>query len=66
MNNADINKVVIISNKGKVIPEFKAIASHYKDRLQFGFVSSESKEVQSLFPQLTKRPDLIMYKSYDA
>lgn len=46
VENADINKVLIISNKDKVIPEFKAIASHYKDRLLFGFVSSESKEVQ--------------------
>lgn len=66
VENADINKVLIISNKNKVIPEFKAIASHYKDRLLFGFVSSESKEVQELFPKLSKRPDLILYKSYDA
>ena len=65
MIHADINKVLIISNKNRPSAEIKAIAQEFKDKLLFGFVPEDAKEVQALLPQINKRPEIIVYKSYD-
>ena len=43
----DINKVLLISKKAKTPPIYKVLTSVYKDRIRFGFVSSETVDVVS-------------------
>jgi len=38
----DINRVILFSKKAKTPPIFKALTSLYRDRVRFGFVSSET------------------------
>ena len=65
--NLDINKVIIISNKQNVTPEFKAIASEYRDRILIGFAPVDALEVHSEFADfVTKKPEVIVYKSFES
>jgi len=66
MLHADINKVLFISNKERPSMEMKAIAQEYKDRLMFGFVPESATQVQEIFKEVNKRPEIILYKSYDS
>lgn len=44
-NNEDINKVLLFSKKAKTPPIYKVLSSTFRDRIRFGFVSSENKDV---------------------
>lgn len=45
----DINKVVILGNKEKPLPEFLALAAEFRDRLMIGYVPKSSEEVYEEF-----------------
>ncbi len=64
MLNQDINKVVIINTK-KTKPEIQAITAHYKGRLLFGVVDPDAHEILSELSMIKKRPDLLVYQSFD-
>ncbi len=64
--NIDVNKVLILSNKKQPLNEFKAISSEFRDRLVFGFVSSDAVEVQAEFErEIAVKPELVIYQSFD-
>ena len=57
-NDQDINKVILISKKAKTPPIYKALTSLYRDKIRFGFISSEANKdlVASEFPQMKTFP----------
>lgn len=63
-DDIDINKVVLFSNKSKVPPMYRALSAAYRDRLLFGFVTSEDTEVVER-AKITSFPALIVYQTYD-
>ena len=65
MVNSDINKVVIVNSK-KERPEIKAITSHFRERLLFASVPHDAHEVLASLSMIKKRPDLLVYQSFDA
>ena len=54
----------MFSKKSKVPPIFKSLTSEFKERLRFGFVSSDKKELVESY-KVDKFPTVIVLKSYD-
>jgi len=44
-DDVDINKVILYSNKQKVPAMYRALSAVYKDKLIFGFVTSEDTQI---------------------
>ncbi len=61
----DINKVIILGNKEKPMPEFLALSAEFRDRLLIGYVPKSAEEVFPEFPDVTKYPDVFVFQSYD-
>ena len=64
MVNAEINKVLIINGK-KDKPEIRAITSHFRDRLLFATVPHDAHEIHASLSMVKKKPDLLIFQSYD-
>lgn len=60
-----INKVVLFSEKDKVPGMFKALATHFRDQIDFYFVNSEklSKRVKKM--KISEFPAILVYHDYD-
>jgi hypothetical protein len=66
MVNADINKVLILLSRTKVMPEIKAVTAHFRGRLLFAILPPDAHEVHaSLASVVRKKPDLLVYQSFD-
>ena len=62
----DINRVILFSKKAKTPPIYKVLSATYRDKLRFGFISSENKELLTeRFSNVTEFPTLLVQQSYD-
>jgi hypothetical protein len=61
--------VLLFSKKSKTPAVYKAISAYYRDRIRFGFVSSDTQEVLAQFPEIPSEgatfPQVIVVKSYE-
>lgn len=64
-NHIDINKVVILSNRHQITPEFKAISCAFKERLVFAYVPFGTQLDTKEFEGVTRSPEIVILKSYD-
>ena len=70
-HHEDINKVLLLTNKKKSSEQFKALTSEFRDRLRFGVVDANRKDLLSRFQKegLTKDnvqwPALLVVKGYN-
>lgn len=63
-HDLSINKVLIVSGKKNSTPEFKAIASEFKDKILFAFADSDAVDLHAEL-KVARKPEVIVYRTYD-
>ena len=63
-DDKDTNRVILFSKKGKTPPVYKVLTSAFRDRIRFGFVSSDSADVVNEFG-VTEFPTILALKSFE-
>ncbi|CDW85441.1 UNKNOWN [Stylonychia lemnae] len=63
----EVNKVILFSKKKATAPIYKALTAYYRDKLRFGFVSSETEKVMAEYKDTIKDklPSIVVLQSFD-